>query len=58
MIALDAALTGTGRLPVLDLVAQRHAAEPELLVGEDGAEAITQARARDGRLTRRASAVG
>jgi transcription termination factor Rho len=43
VIALDATLTSTGRQPILDLV---HSAtlKPELLVGEDGAEAITKAR--------------
>ena len=43
IIALDATLTSTGRQPILDLV---HSAtmRPELLVGDDGAEAITRAR--------------
>ncbi len=44
MIALDVALTSTGRLPALDL-ATSGTLRPELLVGEDGAEAITKARA-------------
>jgi transcription termination factor Rho len=44
VIALDVALTSTGRLPALDLL-QSGVVKPELLVGEDGAEAITKARA-------------
>jgi transcription termination factor Rho len=44
VIALDAALTSTGRLPALDLL-HSGALRPELLVGEDGARAITDARA-------------
>jgi transcription termination factor Rho len=44
VIALDVALTSTGRLPALDL-AHSGVVRPELLVGEDGAEAITRARA-------------
>jgi transcription termination factor Rho len=44
VIALDAALTSTGRQPLLDLV-NSGTLKPELLVGEDGAEAITKARA-------------
>jgi transcription termination factor Rho len=44
VIALDVALTSTGRQPILDLAAS-GALRPELLVGEDGAKAITQARA-------------
>ncbi len=44
VIALDVALTSTGRLPALDL-AGSGAVRPELLVGEDGARAITEARA-------------
>ena len=47
MIALDAALTATGRQPILDLVAS-GTLKPELLVGEDGAEAIAKARAEAG----------
>ncbi len=43
MIALDAALTSTGRQPILDLLAS-GTLKPELLVGDDGAEAITKAR--------------
>jgi transcription termination factor Rho len=44
VIALDAVLTSTGRQPILDLAAS-GTLHPELLVGEDGAEAITKARA-------------
>jgi len=44
VIALDATLTSTGRLPALDLVAS-GTLRPELLVGAAGAEAIAQARA-------------
>ncbi|TMK98435.1 MAG: transcription termination factor Rho [Actinobacteria bacterium] len=44
VIALDVALTSTGRRPILDLLAS-GTLEPELLVGEDGARAIAQARA-------------
>jgi transcription termination factor Rho len=44
VIALDAALTSTGRQPILDLIAS-GTLKPELLVGEDGAGAITKARA-------------
>ena len=44
VIALDAALACTGRQPIIDLVAS-GTLKPELLVGEDGAEAITRARA-------------
>jgi transcription termination factor Rho len=44
VIALDAALTSTGRQPLLDLI-NSGTLKPELLVGEDGAEAITKARA-------------
>jgi transcription termination factor Rho len=44
VIALDVALTSTGRLPALDL-AGSGTVKPELLVGEDGAAAITKARA-------------
>jgi len=44
VIALDAALTSTGRQPALDLI-NSGTLKPELLVGEDGAEAITKARA-------------
>jgi transcription termination factor Rho len=43
VIALDAALTGSG-LPILDLSGS-GTLKPELLVGEDGAKAISQARA-------------
>jgi transcription termination factor Rho len=43
VIALDVALTSTGRQPILDLAAS-GTLKPELLVGEDGAKAITQAR--------------
>ncbi len=45
VIALDVALTSTGRFPALDLAAS-GATRPELLVGEDGARAITEARAK------------
>jgi transcription termination factor Rho len=44
VIALDVALTSTGRQPILDLV-NSGTLKPELLVGEDGAAAITKARA-------------
>ena len=44
MIALDAQLTSTGRQPILDLTAS-STLRPELLVGDDGAAAITRARA-------------
>ena len=44
VIALDVALTSTGRQPILDL-ATSGTLKPELLVGDDGAKAITQARA-------------
>jgi transcription termination factor Rho len=44
VIALDVALTSTGRQPILDLI-NSGTLRPELLVGEDGAEAITRARA-------------
>lgn len=44
LIALDVALTSVGRLPALDLMAS-GTLRAELLVGEDGAQAITQARA-------------
>jgi transcription termination factor Rho len=44
VIALDVALTSTGRIPALDLL-NSGAVRPELLVGDDGAEAITKARA-------------
>ena len=44
VIALDAALTSTGRQPILDLV-NSGTLRPELLVGDDGAAAITKARA-------------
>jgi transcription termination factor Rho len=44
VIALDAALTSTGRYPALDLVAS-GTLKPELLVGDAGADAIAQARA-------------
>jgi transcription termination factor Rho len=44
VIALDAALTGTGRLPALDL-ASSGTLRPELLVGEEEAQAIMRARA-------------
>jgi transcription termination factor Rho len=44
VIALDVGLTSSGREPILDLV-HSGTLKPELLVGEDGAEAITRARA-------------
>jgi len=44
VIALDATLTSTGRQPILDLVSS-GTLRPELLVGEEGAAAITRARA-------------
>jgi transcription termination factor Rho len=44
VIALDATLTSTGHQPILDLV-NSATLKPELLVGEDGAETITKARA-------------
>jgi transcription termination factor Rho len=43
VIALDAALTSTGRHPILDLI-NSGTLKPELLVGDDGAQAITKAR--------------
>jgi transcription termination factor Rho len=45
VIALDAALTQTGRFPALDLVAS-GTLHPELLVGDGGAEEIARARAK------------
>lgn len=44
VITLDVALTSTGRLPSLDLLTS-GTFRPELLVGDDGADAITKARA-------------
>ena len=44
VIALDRALTSTGRSPILDLLAS-GTLRAELLVGEDGARGIVQARA-------------
>ncbi|HEY7934668.1 MAG TPA: Rho termination factor N-terminal domain-containing protein [Solirubrobacteraceae bacterium] len=44
VIALDVALTSTGRLPAIDLLSS-GTLKAELLVGEDGANAIAQARA-------------
>jgi transcription termination factor Rho len=44
VIALDVAHTSTARLPALDLLAS-GTIKPELLVGEDGAAAISKARA-------------
>jgi transcription termination factor Rho len=44
VIALDVALTATGRQPILDLTTS-GTLRPELLVGEDGAQAILKARA-------------
>jgi transcription termination factor Rho len=43
VIALDVALASTARQPILDLV-NSGTLRPELLVGEDGARAITHAR--------------
>ncbi len=44
LVALDVALTSTGRLPALDLV-NSGTLRPELLVGEEEAQNITRARA-------------
>jgi transcription termination factor Rho len=44
VVVLDAALTAAGRFPALDVLAS-GTLRPELLVGEDGARAIAQARA-------------
>ena len=44
VVALDAALTGAGRFPALDLV-RSGVLRPERLVGDEGAKAIAQARA-------------
>lgn len=44
VIALDALLTSTGRLPALDLL-QSGTLRPELLIGEDSAAEIVKARA-------------
>jgi len=44
VIALDATLASTGRHPILDLI-NSGTLKPELLVGDDGAEAIGRARA-------------
>jgi transcription termination factor Rho len=44
VITLDAVRASTGQLPALDLVGS-GTLKPELLVGEEGAEAITRARA-------------
>jgi transcription termination factor Rho len=44
VIALDAVRASTGQLPALDLLSS-GTLKPELFVGEDGAEAITRARA-------------
>jgi transcription termination factor Rho len=44
VIALDATLACTGQQPILDL-ASSGTLKPELLVGDEGAEAITRARA-------------
>ncbi|TML02775.1 MAG: transcription termination factor Rho, partial [Actinobacteria bacterium] len=43
VVALDVALTSTNRFPALDVVAS-GTLRPELLVGDDGAEAIAKAR--------------
>jgi transcription termination factor Rho len=44
VISLDVALASTGREPILDLV-NSGTLKAEILVGEDGAEAIVRARA-------------
>jgi transcription termination factor Rho len=44
VIALDVALTSTGRQPIIDLLGS-GTLRADLLVGEDGAQAIAQARA-------------
>jgi transcription termination factor Rho len=44
VIALDVLLTSSGRFPAIDLL-QSGTIRAELLVGEDGAEAIARARA-------------
>jgi len=44
VIALDRGLSSTGRKPILDLLAS-GTLRLELLVGEDGAEAVRRARA-------------
>ena len=44
VIALDAALASTAQHPILDL-ANSGTLKPELLVGDEGAEAIARARA-------------
>jgi transcription termination factor Rho len=44
VIALDATLASTGQQPILDLAAS-GTLKPELLVGDEGAEAIARARA-------------
>jgi transcription termination factor Rho len=44
VVVLDRALTGSGRFPALDLAAS-GTLRPELLVGEEGARAIAEARA-------------
>ncbi len=44
VVALDVALTSTGRLPALDLI-NSGTLRPELLVGEEEAQNITRARA-------------
>jgi transcription termination factor Rho len=44
VVALDLALASTSRFPALDVVAS-GALKPELLVGDEGAEAIAKARA-------------
>jgi transcription termination factor Rho len=43
IVALDAALTGAGRFPALDLTLS-GTARAERLVGDEGAQAIAQAR--------------
>ncbi len=44
VIALDAALTSTGRQPIIDLI-NSATLKLDLLVGEDGAKSVTKARA-------------
>jgi transcription termination factor Rho len=44
VVALDLALTATGHFPALDVMAS-GTLKPELLVGDEGVEAIAKARA-------------
>ncbi len=57
VIALDEGLASTGRQPILDLAAS-STLQVELLVGEDGAEAIRKARAAALEASRASAAVG